>query len=196
MPALTPCHSLTEIANPHFSFLPTGLEESSTISSPYEVHMKDTLTAPTADLTQPDQLHHENTTTTDERKEEILHPSELVKYKLAEPHKEMLRCRLYGDSSDIVEHFGILRIRTQLYLEKKETGVQTLVTCVMGLEPIIYCNQPSPLNELKTAESISDVFRVLVEMKIISFLQYKIVEHIIVGLCMESDELKEALQNC
>ena len=158
--------------------------------------MKDTPTAPTtADPTQPDQLHHENTTTTDERKEKILHPSELVEYKLTEPHREMLRCRLHGDSSDIVKHFGILTIRTQLYLEKKEASVQTLVTCVMGLEPIIYCNQPSPLNDLKTAESISDVFRVLVEMKIIFFLQYQIVEHIIDGLCMESDELKEALKN-
>ena len=140
-----------------------------------------------------DQLFHE-TTEVEERKDETLHPSELVKYKLTEPHKEMLRCQLYGASSDIVEHFGILTTRTESYLLDKNTSVERLVTCVMRLEPIIYTGQPSPLNKLNTAQSISGVFRILMDMKIISFLQYKIVEHIIVGLCTESDELKEALE--
>ena len=106
----------------------------------------------------------------------------------------MLRCQLYGDSSDIIKHFGNLRVRTEMYLLKKGTSVQQLVTCVIDLDPITHPGQPSPLNELRAAVSISDVFQFLVEMKMISFLQYNIVEHIIVGLCTESDELNEALQ--
>ena len=155
--------------------------------------MKATETVPPSEPTESDQFSHENTKL-DEKKEEILHPSELVKYELTEPHREMLRCQLYGDSSDIVKHFGNLRVRTELYLLKKDTSVKSLVTCVMDLDPITYPGQPSPLNELKSAESISDVFQFLVGMKMISFLQYSIVEHIIVGLCTESDELNEALQ--
>ena len=85
-------------------------------------------------------------------------------------------------------------MRTEMYLLIKNTSVERLVTCVMDLDPITYPGQPSSLNELRAAESISDVFQFLVEMKIISFLQYNIVEHIIVGLCTESDELNEALQ--
>ena len=152
--------------------------------------MKGTETIPPSDPTGSDHFSNENTQL-DEKKEEILHP----KYQLTEPHRERLRCQLFGDSSDIVKHFGNLRVRTELYLLKKNTSVEILVTCVMDLDPITYPGQPSPLNELKTAESISRVFRTLVEMKTISFLQYDIVEHIIVGLCAESDELNEALKN-
>ena len=177
-----------------FSFIPTDHQESSDISLPHkEEQVKATETVCMSDPTESDQFSHGNTQL-DEKKEEMLHPSELVKYQLTEPHREMLRCQLYGDSSDIVKHFGHLRVRTESYLLKKDTSVERLVTCVMDLDPITYPGQPSLLNELKRAESISRVFMILVEMKLISFLQYDIVEHIIVGLCTESDELNEALQ--
>ena len=155
--------------------------------------MKGTETVPSSDPPESDQFSCENTQL-DEKKGETLHPSELVNHQLTEPHREMLRCQLYGESSDIVMHFGNLRARTELYLLKKDTSVKCLVTCVMDLDPITYPGQPSPLNELKTATSISDVFGILVEMKMISFLQFKIVEHIIIALCTESDELNEALK--
>ena len=106
----------------------------------------------------------------------------------------MLLSQLYKDSIEIVKHFSRLRTGTEIYLQKKHTSVEVLVTCVMDLDPITYPGQPSPLNELKAAGSISDVFQFLVEMKMISFLQYNIIEHIIVRLCTESDELNEALR--
>ena len=57
------------------------------------------------------------------------------------------------DSSDIVEHFGILSVRIESYLLKKDTSVETLktlVTYVMDFDPI---TQQSSLNELRIAES-------------------------------------------
>ena len=113
---------------------------------------------------------------------------------LAKPYKEMLECQLYGDSVDIVKHFGRLRARTESYLLKKDTSVERLVTCVMDLESITYLSQKSPLNELTTAESISGVFKILVVMRIISFLQYSVVEHIITSLCSENVELSKGLE--
>ena len=130
----------------------------------------------------------------DEQKTGNLSLTAFEKLPLAEPHKEMLLSRLYRDSVDIVKHFSRLRTGTELYLQKKDTSVQVLVTCVMDLDPITYPGQPSPLNELRYAESVSDVFRILVDMKIVSFLQYSIVENIITNLCKENAELTEELE--
>ena len=105
----------------------------------------------------------------------------------------MLLSRLYSDSVDIVKHFSRLRTGTELYLQKKDTSVEVLVTCVMDLDPITYPGQKSPLNELRGAKSISGVFRILVDMKIISFLQFSIVENIITSLCKENVELTDEL---
>ena len=143
-----------------------------------------------SDETQPEEAFSK----ADKEKEENLYPSAIEKYPLAEPHKEMLLSRLYRDSVEIVKHFSRLRTGTELYLQKKDTSVQVLVTCVMDLDPITYPGQPSPLNELRCAESISDVFRILVDMKIVSFLQYNIVENIITNLCKENAELTEELE--
>ena len=142
-----------------------------------------------------DETHSEELfSKTDEEKEENLYPNAIEKYPLAEPHKEMLLSRLYSESVDIVKHFSRLRTGTELYLQKKDTGVEVLVTCVMDLDPITYPGQKSPLNELRSAKSISGVFRILVDMKIISFLQFSIVENIITSLCKENVELTDELK--
>ena len=131
---------------------------------------------------------------TDEEKQDTCFPSAIEKYPLTEPHKRKLMRQLYKESIDIVMHFSRLRVGTERYLLKKETSVEILVTCVMDLDPITYPGQPSPLNEIRCAESISGVFKILVDMKIISFLQYRIVKNIITSLCKESDELREELE--
>jgi len=147
-------------------------------------------TVPTSDQMQYDQVSRE----TDEQKEKKVYPGAIEKYPLAEPHKEMLKSRLYMDSIEIVKHFSRLRTRTEVYLQKKDTSVEVLVTCVMDLDPITYPGQPSPLNELRCAQSVSGVFRILVDRKIVSFLQYSIVENIITTLCKENAELTDELE--
>ena len=70
---------------------------------------------------------------------------------------------------------------TQDHLEN--TPVQKLVTCVMGVESISYPGQKSALNELSKVDSVDHLFKILVEKKIISFLLYNILEHIISKFC-------------
>ena len=171
--------------------LTTEKDKTNTVGLPHElVHGMSPQAKLISDETQPEEAFSK----ADKEKEENLYPSAIEKYPLAEPHKEMLLSRLYRDSVEIVKHFSRLRTGTELYLQKKDTSVQVLVTCVMDLDPITYPGQPSPLNELRCAESISDVFRILVDMKIVSFLQYNIVENIITNLCKENAELTEELE--
>ena len=144
----------------------------------------------TSDQMQSDQVSSK----ANEGKEESFYSTAIEKYPLAEPHKEMLKSRLYRDSVEIVKHFSRLRTGTELYIQKKDTSVEVLVTCVMDLDPITYPGQPSPLNELRCAQSVSGVFRILVDRKIVSFLQYSIVENIIITLCKENAELTDELE--
>ena len=163
-------------------FVPTDQETSSVGLPHQQVQAMSPQAAPMSDQVK-----------TDEMKDGSLYPS-IEKLPLAEPHKEMLKSRLYNDSVDIVKHFSRLRTGTELYLQKKDTSVEVLVTCVLDLDPITYPSQKSPLDDIKSAQSISGVFRVLVEMKIVSFLQYNIVENIIKSLCKENAELTSELE--
>ena len=113
-------------------------------------------------------------------------------HQLSEPQRQMLETQLYMESVDILKRFSQLTMRAEDHLEN--TPVQKLVTCVMGVESITYPGQKSPLNELGKAESASHVFKILVEKKLISFLLYNILEHIINTFCTSNAELMKELK--
>jgi len=150
-------------------FIPTDQQKTRSVESPHEqvqAMISQTPTISEQNEIQSDQVFGktEKSGKTNEEKEESPYSSAIEKLPLAEPHKQMLKSRLYRDSIEIVKHFGRLRTGTELYLQKKDTNVEVLVTCVMDLDPITYPGQPSPLNELRHAWSISGVFRILVDM--------------------------------
>ena len=114
-------------------------------------------------------------------------------HQLSKLHHQMLETRLYMESVEILTRFNDLRMNTQDHV-KKSTPVQELITCVMGVESISYPGQKSPLNELSKAESVIHVFKILLENNLISFLLYKILEHIINRFCTNNAELMRELK--
>ena len=105
----------------------------------------------------------------------------------------MLETQLYMESVDIIKRFSKLTMMTQGHV-KKSTPVQELIMCVMGVESISYPGQKSPLNELSVAESVSHLFKILVQKKLISFLLYNILEHIINTFCTNNAEVIKELK--
>ena len=58
------------------------------------------------------------------------------------------------------------------------------MTCIVGLEPIT--NQKTVMTELWAQNDVSDVFAFLVRRKLVTFLQYSIIEHVIVKALIPS----------
>ena len=67
------------------------------------------------------------------------------------------------------------------------------MTCIVGLESITYPDQKMVLPELRALNDVSDVFAFLVDKKLVSFLQYSIIEHVIVTLCYGNKGLTKML---
>ena len=104
----------------------------------------------------------------------------------------MLETQLCMESVDILKRFSKLTVRTQDHVNN--IPVQSLVTCVMAVESISYPGQKSPLNELIEANSVGRVFNILLKKKLISFLLYNILEHIINTFCTNNAEVIKELK--
>ena len=136
---------------------------------------------------------HGSTTTNDSEvdTEENQHPDD----DKAAPFSDSVKSHIYEDSVKMVTKFSSLRIQTELYLDSITVKVTTLVTCIMDLESITYPNQKTVFTELRVLNDVSDVFAFLVDTKLVSFLQYNIIEHIIVSFCSENEGLTEMLKD-
>ena len=96
---------------------------------------------------------------------------------------------------EIVTKFGSLTTQTELYLYSIAVEVTTLVTCIVSIESITYPDQKTILTELRNINDVSHVFAFLVDRKLVSFLQYNIIEHIIVNFCSAKLELTTMLKD-
>ena len=136
---------------------------------------------------------HGSTTTNDSEvdTEENQHPDD----DEAAPFSDSVKSQIFEDSVKIVEKFSFLTTQTELYLDSKPVRVKTLVTCIVGLESITYPDQKMVFTELRAQKDVSDVFAFLVDRKLVSFLQYNIIERIIVSFCSENEELTEMLKD-
>ena len=141
---------------------------------------------------QSDQEHGSTTnidSEVDADQEENQHPDD----DKAAPFSVSVKSQIFEDSVKIVEKFSLLTTQTELYLDSKPVGVKTLVTCIVGLESITYPDQKMVFTELRAQKDVSDVFAILVDKKLVSFLQYNIIERIIVSFCSENEELTKIL---
>ena len=125
----------------------------------------------------------------DADQEETQHPD----YDKPAPFSDSVRSQIFEDSVKIVKKFSFLTTQTELYLDSKPVKVITLVTCIVGLESITYPDQKMVLTELRALNDVSDVFAFLVDKKLVSFLQYSIIEHVIVTFCSENKALTKML---
>ena len=106
----------------------------------------------------------------------------------------ILQRKICSDSEEIMEEFASLRINAEHYLLEKNCEISKLLTCIMDVKHVKTASKESPLHELKTATSVSDVFLGLFERNLISFLQFSIVKRVIKKLCVDSSELQEQLE--
>ena len=138
--------------------------------------------------------HDHGSTTTNESEvdtEENQHPDD----DKAAPFSDSVKSQIYEDSVKMVTKFSSLRIQTEDYLDSKAVKVKRLVTCIVDLESITYPDQNTVLTELRVLNDVSDVFAFLVDRKLVSFLQYKIIEHIIESFCSENERLTTMLKD-
>ena len=143
-------------------------------------------------LIRSDQDHGSITTNDSEvYTEENRHPDD----DKAAPLPDSVKSQIYEDSVKMVTKFSTLRIQTELYLDRIAVNVTTLVTFIMDLESITYPDQKTILTELRALNDVRDVFAFLVDRKLVSFLQYNIIEHIIVSFCSENEELTKMLKD-
>ena len=145
-----------------------------------------------SDLMRSDQDHGSTTTNESEvDTEENQHPDD----DKAAPFSDSVKSQVREDSVKMVTKFSSLRIQTERYLDSIAVKVTALVTCIVDLESITYPDQNTVLTELRALNDVSDVFAFLVDRKLVSFLQYNIIEHIIVNFCSENEELAKMLKD-
>lgn len=114
---------------------------------------------------------------------------------MSEIEKRILQRQIHQDSEEIIEEFASLRIGAEDHLLEKRCTVKKLLTCIMDVKHIKRASKDLPMSELKDAESISDVFLVLIERNLISFLHFSIIKRVITQLCSDSEELQEKLKS-
>ena len=119
--------------------------------------------------------------------------SQHTDYDKPAPFSDSVRSQIFEDSVKIVKKFSFLTTQTELYLDSKPVKVETLVTCIVCLESITYPDQKMELTELRALNDVSGVFAFLVDKKLVSFLQYSIIEHVIVTFCSENKRLTNML---
>ena len=145
-----------------------------------------------SDLMRSDQDHGSTTTNDSEvDTEKNQHPDD----DKAAPFSDSVKSQIFEDSAKIVTKFSSLRTQTERYLDSIAVDVTILVTCIMDLESITYPDQKTVFTELRALNDVSRVFAFLVGRKLVSFLQYNIIEHIIVNFCSENEELTEMLKD-
>ena len=133
-----------------------------------------------------------STTTNDSEvdTEENQHPDD----DKAAPFCDSVKSQIYEDSAEMVTKFNFLTLYTKQYLESTKVEVKTLLLCIRGLEPIIHPHQKTILKDLDDLNDVSGVFLFLVTRKLVSFLQYNIIEQIIAFFCLKNQELTEMLK--
>ena len=132
-----------------------------------------------------------NDSEVDADQEENQHPDD----DTAAPFSDQVRSRIHKDSVKICKKFDVLTTQTELYLCKEKVEVTTLVTCIVGLESVTFPDQKTVLAELRALNDVTHVFAFLVDRKLVSFLQYDIIEQIIVSFCSENAKLSKMLND-
>ena len=98
------------------------------------------------------------------------------------------------DSEIISEEFAVLHIATQMYLKQINCDVSTLLACVMDVRVVKEAKKMIALDELKCASTVGSIFVTLIDMNLISYLQFTVVERVISVLCIGSEHLLHSLQ--
>ena len=89
--------------------------------------------------------------------------------------------------------FRLLHSITEKFLQDSGCTTQSLLVCIMDIKAVRYHLKSSTLKELESASSVSDVFRVLKKMNLLSPLHYEVMEHVIIKLCSECKDLQNSL---
>ena len=99
-----------------------------------------------------------------------------------------------GASEELSEEFAVLHVQTQIYLKETNCDVSSLLACVMDVKVVKRAKKTLNIDELKTATTVGGIFVTLIDMNLISFLQFSIVERVIKVFCSGSPDLQKKLQ--
>ena len=99
-----------------------------------------------------------------------------------------------GASEELSEEFAVLHVQTQIYLKETNCDVSSLMACVMDVKVVKKAKKTLNFNELKTATTVGGIFVTLIDMNLISYLQFSIVERVIKVFCTGSADLQGKLQ--
>ena len=114
---------------------------------------------------------------------------------ISERQREILELKIDQDNEDLLDQYATLRSQTEQYLYDIHCNVRKLLVCVMDVRHVKRLSKSSPLVELRSATTISDVFLELITLNLMSFLQFSVLKRIIRDLCSNSKELQEKLKS-
>ena len=97
-------------------------------------------------------------------------------------------------SEELSEEFAALHVQTQIYLRETNCDVSSLMACVMDVKVVKKAKKTLNLDELRTATTVGGIFVTLIDMNLISYLQFSVVERVVKVLCTGSPDLQERLQ--
>lgn len=103
--------------------------------------------------------------------------------------RRILQRRMRKDSRNLSEKFTSVHMGVQSYLSSTDCTVPQLMSCIMEVPHM----RVRHLRRMRWSKCVTGIFLELIIHKLISFLQFSVIKHIINTLCVGVDSLHQKM---